>query len=173
MTCSLTQQLSKLPSLPQLSHILLFFILDMSNNKRTANHPTDILSKGGPPPLLISLPKPKLPLASISAPNSISDLFLALCTARRSTYLTYLTYWCSIQLAHPFFGSFCGAVGRERGALWVLWELCAYHPIFSCSFCCFLDRQKGILHNFLYITVVERAGGLSAPVGWIGLRRRY
>ena len=75
----------------------------MPNNKRTAKHPTDILSKGGPPPLLIPHPKPKLPLASISAPNSISDPFLALCTARRSTYLTYLTYRCSIQLAHPFF----------------------------------------------------------------------
>jgi len=140
LTCSLSQQLSKLPCLPKLSHILLFFILDMSNNKRTAKHLTDILSKGGLPPLLIPPPKPKLPLASISAPNSISDPFLALCTARRSTYLTipvlYLT--CSST-----FCSFCGAVGRERGALWVLWELCAYHHIFSCSFVVSWTDRKG------------------------------
>ena len=78
------------------SPTLLFFILDMSNNERTAKHPMGILSKGGLPPLLIPLPKPKFPLASISAPNPISDPFLALYTARRSTYLTYLTYRCSI-----------------------------------------------------------------------------
>ena len=90
----------------------------MSNNKRTANHPKRT-SYRRVDHLHFSYLFQNRSFHWPLYPNSISDLFLALCTARRSTYLTYLTYWCSIQLAHPFFVLFVEQWdGKE--------ELCGY-----------------------------------------------